>query len=70
MSRHTIDMDQLIKKIIAGAVGGFVSAFLVDLDAWKASVATDKFDWAKAVKRWVAGAISGAITVFGVGELV
>ncbi len=32
LSRHTIDMDQLIKKVIASALAGFLGAVVVDLE--------------------------------------
>lgn len=47
-----------VKAIVAAAVGGFLSAFLVDLHAWSQSEGA--FDWTKAVKRWTAGAVAGA----------
>lgn len=52
-----------LKKLIAGAVSGFVAAVLVDIHAW--SVGQGAYDWAKAFKRWVAGAISGASAAAG-----
>ena len=51
------------KAIINGAVSGFVAALLVDLHAWQAS--KDQFDWVLAIKRWIAGAISGALAGAG-----
>jgi hypothetical protein len=62
-------MNELVKKIIAGAFSGFVSAFLVDLNAWKSNEAMEHFNWALAVKRWLAGAVSGALTGLGMGQL-
>jgi hypothetical protein len=58
-----------IKAVIAGAISGFVSAFLVDLDAWKKAPANEAFDWALALKRWAAGALSGALAGAGFGAL-
>lgn len=55
------------KKIIAGAVAGLVSAFLIDLNAWSKS--DGPFDWTLAFKRWVAGAVAGAFAAFGIGAL-
>lgn len=55
------------KTVIAGAVSGFVSAFLVDLHAWSQS--EEKYNWTKAFKRWVAGAVSGAAAAAGMGSL-
>lgn len=61
-------MNELSKKLISGAVSGFIAAFLVDLNAWSKS--DGAFDWGLAIKRWLAGAISGAVGAFGMGELV
>jgi hypothetical protein len=62
-------MNELLKKVIAGALPGFVSAFLVDLNAWKSNEAMEHFNWAVAIKRWLAGAVSGALTGLGFGQL-
>ncbi len=57
--------SELIKKIIAGAVSGFVAAVVVDINAWSKS---DKpYDWGLAFKRWVSGAVSGAVAGLGTG---
>ena len=56
-----------IKKILAGAASGFLAAFVVDLHAWSAS--KEKFDVPLAMKRWVAGAVSGAAAGAGIGGL-
>lgn len=56
------------KKIIAGAVSGFVGALVTDLHAW--STGGGSFDWILALKRWIAGAITGATTAAGLGALV
>lgn len=56
-----------MKTIIAGALGGFLAAVAVDVNAWAKS---DKpFDWGLAFKRWVAGAIAGASGGVGAGML-
>ena len=62
-------MNEQVKKVIAGALSGFVSAFLVDLNAWKSNEAIEHFNWALAIKRWLAGAMSGALTGLGLGQL-
>ena len=58
-----------IKLVIAGAVSGFVTAFLTDLNAWSRSTpkgeANAPFDWSLAVKRWVAGAMAGGAAAAG-----
>jgi H+/Cl- antiporter ClcA len=67
--REPNKMNELLKKIIAGALSGFVSAFLVDLNAWKSNEAMEHFNYALAIKRWLAGAVSGALTGLGMGQL-
>jgi hypothetical protein len=62
-------MNELVKKVVAGALSGFVSAFLVDLNAWKSNEAIEHFNYALAIKRWLAGAVSGALTGLGMGQL-
>jgi hypothetical protein len=62
-------MNELVKKVVAGALSGFVSAFLVDLNAWKSNEAMEHFNYALAIKRWLAGAVSGALTGLGMGQL-
>ena len=61
-------MNELGKKVIAGAVSGFVSALLVDINAWKSS-GENAFDWRLAVKRWVLGSVSGALGALGIQGL-
>lgn len=60
------------RKLLAGAISGFVSAALVDLNAWakadKAEPGT-KFDLNLAAKRWLTGALSGAMTAAGLEGL-
>ena len=53
------------KKIIAGAISGFMAAFIVDIHAWEKS---DKFAWGLAAKRWFAGAVTGAMGALGVAQ--
>jgi hypothetical protein len=62
-------MNDTLKRMIVGAVSGFVSAFLVDLNAWLKSGEDTKFDYVLAIKRWVAGAVSGLATSLGLGGL-
>ena len=53
-----------LKLIIVGAVSGFLSALIVDLNAFsKAPGAT--FNWNLAVGRWVSGAAAGALAGLG-----
>jgi len=58
-------MNINLKAIVAGAVGGFVAALVVDVNAWSKS--GGEFDWGLALKRWIAGAVSGAFSGTGVG---
>lgn len=62
-------MNEQLKKVVAGTLSGFVSAFLVDLNAWKSNEAMEHFNYALAIKRWLAGAVSGALTGLGFGQL-
>ena len=63
-------MNELTKKVASGAISGFVSAFLIDLNAWSKSEGEDgemePFSWKLAIKRWVAGAASGAVAALGI----
>lgn len=62
-----------LKKVLAGAVSGFVAAAIADLDAWRDGRDPDGglpgFDWAKAFRRYVAGLVSGAMAALGMGQL-
>lgn len=49
--------DDFLNQLIRGAVGGFVGALAVDVNAW--SKTNERFDWGLAVKRWLAGAMTG-----------
>lgn len=55
------------RSILVGAVSGFVAAALVDLHAW--SDGAGAFEWGLALKRWITGAISGAVTAAGLTEV-
>lgn len=57
------------KVLISGAVTGFVGAFLADLHAWSVAPAGSTFAWNSAFKRWVAGALSGALAGIGLGAV-
>lgn len=57
------------KSLIAGAVSGFLSAFLVDLNAWKKSPGV-AFNWSLAIQRWILGAVTGAYGGSGAGWLM
>lgn len=60
-------MNATVQKLFAGAVSGFVAAFLVDFDAWKKGKG-EPFDWSKALPRWFYGAMSGLLAAFGFGS--
>ena len=57
------------KAIIGGAASGFIAAVLVDIHAWTKADPALPFDWGIAVKRWLAGAVSGALTGAGLKGL-
>lgn len=52
------------RKGLVGAFAGFLSAVVVDVNAWVK--ANDKFDWGLAVKRWIAGAVTGFAAGMGI----
>lgn len=60
-------MSELTKKLVAGAVSGFLAAFVVDINAWSKS--DQEFNWGLAVKRWIAGAVSGATAALGMSGI-
>ena len=49
--------DEFLNQLIRGAVGGLVGAAVIDINAW--SKTNEPFDWGLAVKRWLAGAVTG-----------
>jgi len=55
-----------IRTILVSALGGLLSAVIVDLDAWAKS--DGDFNWKIAVVRWLKGLISGAIAGMGVSS--
>lgn len=62
-----------LKGIVYGVGNGFLTAFLVDFNAWSKAKAKDGdpgFDWKLAFKRWVAGAVTGLTTAIGWDVLV
>jgi len=61
-------MNTLLKKVIAGAIGGLLGAVMVDLDAWRKSGSLD-FDFKLALKRWIAGTISGGLSGLGMSQV-
>jgi hypothetical protein len=71
-------MSEVLKRVLVGALAGFVSAVLVDLNAWSRSVSSEPenmdglaaFDWSLAVRRWISGAVSGAMTAGGFASVV
>lgn len=56
-----------IRKLIAGAASGLLAAVVVDVQAWSRSGGA--FDWGLAFKRWVSGAVSGAVAAMGIGAV-
>lgn len=61
--------DPIVKKIVAGAVAGLVTAIGVDIHAWQndgyAFSFAKTFDFHVAIQRWVGGAIAGAFVGAG-----
>jgi hypothetical protein len=58
----------VIKRFLACALGGFLAAVAVDIDAWRRSAAegvVPVFDWKLAVQRWLNGALAGALAGLG-----
>lgn len=56
-------MNEIIKKAVVAALSGFLAAAVVDVNAWIKS--GGDFDWMLAFKRWVSGALTGAMTGAG-----
>ena len=56
-------MNELTKKIIAGALSGVLAAIVVDVHAWSKSEGS--YDWSLAIRRWFAGGVSGAAAAAG-----
>jgi hypothetical protein len=57
------------KVLVSGALTGFLGAFLADLHAWSQAPTGAAFAWSSAFKRWVAGALSGALAGVGIGAV-
>lgn len=60
------------RSILAGAALGLLGAIIADVRAYQRAVATDplaRFDWDLATGRWVRGAILGAFSGAGIGEI-
>lgn len=55
------------KSIVAGAIGGFIAAAMIDVNAWAKS--EGEFDWKLAFKRWVAGATAGVMGGLGSSQI-
>lgn len=60
-------MDPTLKKVLVGAITGFIVAFGVDIHSW--ALSKEKYDWKLAIKRWIAGAIGGITAAFGLNSL-
>lgn len=52
-----------------GAFTGFLTALLVDLDAWKSADENAKFSWNKAMRRWLYGTVAGFSMGIGGGAI-
>lgn len=62
-----------IKKLTVLLVTGIVGAAVADIDAWRRGAREDgtfpRFDFGKALPRWIMGGISGVAGYFGLGSL-
>lgn len=56
------------KLILAGAISGLASAVVVDLNAWSHTPGAP-FDWGLALRRYIKGAITGALSASGFAQL-
>jgi hypothetical protein len=67
-------MNPTLKKALAGAISGFLGAFIADLDAFKKSPDVfdefKTFDWKIAANRYVRGIVLGVAGAFGLGGIV
>lgn len=57
-------MTVTLQKIVMSMMSGFLSALIVDLNAWQKS-SGHGFNWKLAFGRWVSGAIAGLLTGLG-----
>lgn len=64
--------ELLSNTLVQGAITGFVSAALIDYQAfrsWKNAHDAMTYDWATAAFRWLQGTIGGLITASGIAGL-
>jgi hypothetical protein len=63
--------ELLANPIVRGAVIGWWGVFVVDLGMWMKSTGwkVEGFSWAVASKRWLTGALSGALGAAGLGTI-
>ncbi|MBX3117864.1 MAG: hypothetical protein KF784_02280 [Fimbriimonadaceae bacterium] len=61
---RSIEMEMSWRAVVVGALAGLLSAAVVDVNAW--ARAEGDFDWSLAVRRWVAGAVTGASAALGI----
>lgn len=59
-------MSIALRNVIGSAIGGLISAVLVDVHAWSKS--NERFDLRLASGRWLAGLTSGILAGFGFGQ--
>ena len=57
-------MNPLAHKILAGVVSGLMTGVVHDLGAWAKT--PGRYDWNLAIRRWVRGAIYGAVIGAGI----
>ena len=57
----------MMHTLAIGLLGGLAGAVVTDLHAYSAAPDGAPFAWRKAVARWIAGALTGAMTAAGLG---
>jgi len=63
-------MNKILEKALAGGLSGAASAFWIDWGIfWSRDDKSDPFNWEKALKRWAAGFVSGALAGLGFGQV-
>ena len=65
-------MEWLQHPIVKGAIAGMVTAAAVDFAAfrsWKSWQDALTYSWSLAAWRWFQGAVIGAVTAAGIGEV-
>lgn len=64
--------QEIIFRVAQGALAGLVAAMVVDYNAfrsWKSLDEARTYDWGLALRRWLQGLTTGALSAFGLGTL-